>query len=141
MEAIPPDPLSAVASCVTRLCQALDGRDLALLAAQLAPDLHWTIVGRPDRFPFGGTRPRAEMIDGIAASLGTFREFAFEVVAAAQAGDTAFVEARAKGTAAGGAIYQNLYLMRLRIRDDLVFDVLEHYDPFEALAYVEQLNG
>lgn len=135
-----PDPLHNVAPCVALLCKALDRRDLPLLAAQLGPQARWTIVGRPDRFAFGGSRHRAEMIDSITASLSGFRDFTFEIVAAAQAGDIAFVEAIAHGAGPGDAIYHNRYLIRFRLDDGLISDVLEHYDPFEALAYVEQIS-
>lgn len=135
------DPLAAVKPCVARLCDGLNRRDLTLIAEQLGPEARWTIVGRPDRFPFGGTRERSDMLQRLADSLGGFAEFAFEVISAAGNDDVAFIEARVHGRGAGDAVYSNHYLMHFTFRDGLIADVLEHYDPFEALAYVEQLSS
>jgi len=133
--------LDNVAAPVAQLCRAMDARDVDGVAQVLGPGATWTIVGRSDRFPFGGMQDRAQFLEGLTGSLGTFESFAFTVLAAAQAGDVAFVEATAEGMAANGASYSNRYLMRFTLNDGLIAEVREHYDPFEALAYVEQLRG
>ena len=130
-----------IAPCVLKLCQAIDQRDCAAIAAQLAPGAHWTIVGRTDRFPFGGTRQREQMLEELAASLAPFSSFSFKIESCAQSGDIAFVEAVAEGIGPNQARYTNRYLMKFTLADGLVAEVLEHYDPFEALAYVEQATG
>lgn len=132
--------MSHIAPAARKLCEGISSRDHALVKAQLAPDASWTIVGRADRFPYGGTRGREEMLQFLVDSLTPFESFSFDVLAAAQAGCTVFVEAKASGIGAKGAPYDNRYLMRLTLAESgLVRDVLEHYDPFEALVYVDEV--
>jgi len=52
----------------------------------------------------------------------------------AQNGDTVFVEADGEGHGPGSAHYSNHYLLRFIVREGLIVDVLEYYDPFEALV-------
>ena len=126
---------------VAELCRAMNGRDYDSIAAQLAPDAVWTIVGRKDRFPFGGPQKKAQFIEGIKGSLSAFESFSFDVVAWAKNGETVFVEAKVKARGPGTASYSNHYIIRFIVRDGLIKDALEHYDPFEALVYVEQLTA
>ena len=132
--------VSSPAELVREFCCTISSRDFDKIAVQLAADANWTVVGRPDRFAFGGTQSKAKFLEGIRATWPTFDQFQFDVLSLAQNGDVVFVEARAEGRGPGAARYSNHYLMRFIIRDGLVVDVLEHYDPFEALAYVEQLS-
>lgn len=126
---------------VAELCRAMDARDVQRIADQLAPEAVWSIVGRKDRFPFGGPQPRTQFIEGLQASLPTFESFTFEVLSWAKNGDTVFVEARVEGRSPSGAGYSNHYLIRFIVRDGLIVEALEHYDPFEALAFIEQLTA
>jgi ketosteroid isomerase-like protein len=132
---------TGAAAPVLALCRAMSARDFDGVGEHLAPDATWTIVGRPDRFAFGGPQTRPQFLDGLRASLPGFERFRFDVLAWAQNGDVVFVEAVAEGQGPGAARYSNRYLMRFTIRDGLIAEVLEHYDPFEALAYVEQVTG
>ena len=125
---------------VAKLCRAMNARDVDAIAAQLAPDAVWTIVGRPDRFAFGGPQKKPQFIEGLRASLQAFDSFSFEVLSWARNDETVFVEARVEARGPGPARYSNHYLMRFIVRDELITEVLEHYDPFEALAFVEQLS-
>ena len=126
---------------VALLCRAMNARDLQGIAEQLAPDAVWTIVGRKDRFPFGGPQPKTQFVEGLKASLPAFESFTFDVQSWAKNGETVFVEARVRGRGPGGASYSNHYLIRFIVHDGLIVEALEHYDPFEALAFVEQLTA
>jgi ketosteroid isomerase-like protein len=129
----------AASGPVAELCRAMDARDFDAIAAQLAPDAIWTIVGRKDRYQFGGPQRKDEFVAGIKTSLPYFEQFSFDVLAWAKNGDTVFVEAQVRALGPGTASYSNRYIIRFTVRDGLIKEALEHYDPFEALAYVEQL--
>ncbi len=135
------DSLARISPPVAELCRAMNARDYQAVGDQLAADAVWHIVGRKDRFPFGGPQQKTQFIEGLKTSLSGFESFNFDVVSWAANGDLVFAEARASGRTAGGATYSNHYLMRFILRDGRITDVLEHYDPFEALAFVEQLTG
>jgi ketosteroid isomerase-like protein len=126
---------------VGELCRAMDARNVPVIAAQLSDDAVWTIVGRPDRFAFGGPQPKAGFVEGLQGSLAAFEAFSFTVESWAKNGDTVFVEAQVEALGPGGARYSNHYLIRFLLRDGLIIQALEHYDPFEALVFVEQLSG
>jgi ketosteroid isomerase-like protein len=133
--------MTGAAQPVGELCRAISARDFAAVEARLAADATWTIVGRPDRFPFGGPQTKPQFIEGLKASLPGFTEFRFDVLTWAQNGEVVFVEAQGEGRGPGEARYSNRYLIRFVVHDGLIVQALEHYDPFEALAYVEQLPG
>ena len=126
---------------VAELCLAMNVRDFDAIAAQLAPDAVWTIVGRKDRFPFGGAQKKAQFIEGIKSSMPGFESFTFDVVAWAKNGETVFVEAKVRARGPGTASYSNHYIIRFIVRGGLIHDALEHYDPFEALVCAEQLTA
>lgn len=135
-DAIAEDP----ARLVLGLCRSMSERDVEGIGVRLASDAIWTIVGRPDRFPFGGTQSKNDFLKGIRISLSGFDRFRFDVVHWAQNQNTVFIEALVQGEGPGAARYSNRYLMRFLVRDGMIAEVLEHYDPFEALVYVEQLS-
>jgi hypothetical protein len=123
------------------LLHGLETRDMDKIAAALTPDACWTLVGRPDRFALGGTKPAAETVEMLRGALPAFHEFLFEVEGWAQNGDWVFAEAITRAVGPGAATYNNRYLMRFKLKDGLVSEVLEHYDPFEALAWLEQTGA
>ena len=126
---------------LVELMRGFQVRDVDLIAGALAPAAEWTLVGRPDRFAFGGTTTRDVFLAMLRASLPGFSSFEFTVENWAQNGDVAFVETTAVGTGPGSAAYSNHYLFRFVLHDGLIVRALEHYDPFEALAYVEQAGA
>jgi limonene-1,2-epoxide hydrolase len=132
---------AAASRPVAELCRAMNARDVDTIATLLAPDAVWTIVGRPDRFAFGGPQEKFQFVAGLRASLKGFVSFSFDVLSWARNEEAVFVEARVDARGPGEARYTNHYLMRFIVRDELIAAVLEHYDPFEALAFVEQLSS
>ena len=46
-------------------------RDMDRVLAGLTPEARWTLVGRPDRFPLGGTKPAAETVEMLRGALMT----------------------------------------------------------------------
>jgi ketosteroid isomerase-like protein len=124
---------------VVDLLRGLEQRDMDLMLRGLAPDARWTLVGKPERFVLGGTKDASEVADMLRVALPGFHRFHFEVLAWAQNGDTVFVEAITRAAGPGTAAYSNTYLMRFAMEDGLVARVLEHYDPFEALDYLDQV--
>lgn len=126
---------------VTDLLLGLENRDMDLLRSALAPDASWTLVGKPEKFVLGGTKTRDEVVDMLRVALPGFHTFQFEVLNWAQNGDVVFAEAVTRAVGPGPAVYNNTYLMRFVLRNGLVVNVLEHYDPFQALDYLEQLGA
>ena len=126
---------------VAELCRGLHERNFRKISEQLAPDVVWTIVGRPDRFQFGGPQNKTQFLQGIQAALPTFEHFSFEVLSWARNDAIVFIEAQVDGRGPGTLEYTNRYLVRFITRDGLITSALEHYDPFEALAFVEQLSA
>ncbi|MEZ5736788.1 MAG: nuclear transport factor 2 family protein [Novosphingobium sp.] len=116
-------------------------RDMDRVLNGLTPDAQWTLVGRPDRFALGGTKPAAETVEMLRGALPAFHQFLFEVEAWAQNGDCIFVEAITRAVGPGTATYNNRYLMRFKLQNSRVAEVLEHYDPFEALVWIEQAEA
>ena len=121
------------------LCRAMNARDIQGIADQLAPDAVWTIVGRKDRFQFGGAQRKTQFVESLKKALPDFESFSFDVLSWAKNGETVFVEAKVEARGPCAASYSNRYLIRFIVRDGLIVEALEHYDPFEALAFVEQL--
>jgi hypothetical protein len=116
-------------------------RDMDRVLSGLTSDAQWTLVGRPDRFSLGGTKPASETVEMLRGALPSFHKFLFEVEAWAQNGHLVFVEAITRAVGPGTATYNNRYLMRFKLHDSRVSEVLEHYDPFEALVWIEQAQA
>src|SRR5579872_4961000 len=123
---------------VLDLLRGLETRDMDLMLRGLVPGARWTLVGKPERFALGGTKDAKDVADMLRVALPGFHEFHFEVLSWAQNGEVVFVEAITRAVGPGTAAYSNTYLMRFVLEDGLVTKVLEHYDPFEALDYLEQ---
>ena len=126
---------------VIDILHGLESRDMDLMLRGFAPDAQWTVVGNPPRFPLGGTKAVQDVADMLRVALPAMHAFEFELAAWAQNGDFVFAEAYTRAAGPGKAIYNNSYLMRFKLRDNLVVNVLEHYDPFEALDYLEQVTA
>lgn len=132
------DVMSGAPLAAIDVIGGIASRDMDRVLGGLTSDARWTLVGRPDRFPLGGTKPAAETVEMLRGALPAFHQFLFEVEAWAQGGDRVFIEAITRAIGPGSATYNNRYLMRLTLVDGKVSEVLEHYDPFEALVWLEQ---
>lgn len=53
--------------------------------------------------------------------------------------DRVVVEATTAGVGPGEAEYNNNYLLMFKLRDGKIHEVTESLDPFQVLAYVEQI--
>ncbi|MGE4429718.1 MAG: nuclear transport factor 2 family protein [Sphingobium sp.] len=132
-------PEEANTKVVREICQSLADRNVDGIMAQLDDDANWTIVGRPDRFRFGGKSDKAGSRATLEGFLGGFSEFSFVVDSITAQDDRVAVRATSQGKGPGGAVYQNNYLMLYRLENGKVIEALEYFDPFEVLAYVEQM--
>jgi hypothetical protein len=135
------DVVHGAPQAVLDLLRGLESRDMDLMLKGLAPHARWTLVGKPERFVLGGTKSARDVADMLRVALPGFHQFHFEVLSWAQNGDVVFVEAITRAVGPGTATYNNTYLMRFILEDGLVTNVLEHYDPFEALDYLEQASA
>lgn len=124
---------------IREICQSLSDKNVDGVIAHLADDANWTIVGRPDRFQFGGKSDKAGSRATLEGFLGGFTQFEFTVESYTAQDDRVAVRANSWGIGPGGARYQNNYLMLYRLKDGKVVEVFEYFDPFEVLSYVEQM--
>lgn len=123
---------------VKEFCGRLSSRDLDGLFAHFAPGARWDIVGRPDRFAFGGEHTVENAQQMLSGFLPAFREFRFDVVQLIAENNKAVVEGRALGKGPGAKIYKNNFLMLFTLKDSKIVSISEYFDPFEVLDYVEQ---
>lgn len=135
------ETIDGIAPAVAEVLLGLEARDTHRVTRALLPDVRWVMIGGGPRFPLGGAKTLGELTAILDATLGGFEDFHFEVLGWAQNGDTVFAETITRATGPGPAVYDNIYLMRFTLKGGLIADVLEHYDPFRALDYVEQLQG
>ena len=124
---------------VREICQSLSDKNVDGVAAHLAEDASWTVVGRTDRFQFGGPRDKAGSRALLEGFLGGFSQFEFVVESTTAQDDRVAVRATSAGIGTTGAKYQNNYMMLFRLKDGKVVEALEYFDPFEVLAYVEEM--
>ena len=130
--------IEANKALITKVCNALDTRDVPTLLSCMHEDGSWSVPYRQDKFQFAGHKDKAAFAELIAFFLGGFSEFSYKVTAMAAEGDLVFIEAKSSGIGPGGATYNHVYAKSFRIKDGLVFEAREFFDPFEVLAYVEQ---
>lgn len=123
---------------ITKVAAALDARDVPTLLSCIHQDGSWSVPYRQDKFQFAGHKDKPAFAELIAFFLGGFSEFSFTVTAMTAEDDRVSIEAKSSGVGPGGSIYNNIYTMNFRIKDGLVFEAREYFDPFEVLAYVEQ---
>lgn len=124
---------------VREICQFLSDKNVDGIMTHLAEDASWTVAGRPDRFPFGGTKDKAGSRAQLEGFLGGFTEFEFVPRSVTAQDERVAVQATSRGKGPGGATYQNNYLMLYSLENGKVVEVKEYFDQFEVLAYVEQM--
>lgn len=123
-----------------RFCQLLSARKLDELFALVHDEGSWSIPFRVDRFPFAGYKDKKTAAEMIGGFLSGFSEFSFTADNIAVDGNTVAIEARSVGKGPGNAHYENVYHMHAEIRDGKLHTIREYFDPFQVLAYVEQLS-
>lgn len=124
---------------IRQICRHLSARDVPALFELIHEEGSWSIPYRPDRFHFAGFRSKSELRDMLGGFLGIFDHFAFEIRHMVAEGDRVVVEARSEGATKDGATYENTYLMIFFIKDGKAHTVREFFDPFQVLAFVDQL--
>ncbi|WP_213576672.1 nuclear transport factor 2 family protein [Rhodococcus sp. USK13] len=120
-------------------CRCIDDRDFTALFDLMADNGTWTYPIRSDRFRDGGRKNKAGARATLEGFLGGFAEFSFVVRSVTAENDRVAVEATAHGVGPGDAEYTNNPLLMFRLEDGQLAEVTEALDPFEVLAYVEQL--
>jgi len=124
---------------VQQLCDAFSCRDVDAMVALLADDCRYTVVGRPDRAPFGGTWSKAQVNEFMRPFFGGFHSFDFRVHRMLAEGDCVMLEASSEGRGPGRKTYTNSYLMMFVLdAAGQISRVKEHFDPLEVLHYMEQ---
>ena len=104
-------------------------------------DATWELPNRKDRFEYGGPNDKEGTYKLLTGFLTPFDEFSFSVKSLTAEGDRVAVEANSHGVGPGSAEYINNYQMMWTIKDGKVLSVKEALDPFQVLAYVEQVQA
>lgn len=123
-----------------RFCELLSARRMDELFSLVHDAGSWSIPYRADRFPFAGHKDKKTAAEMIGGFLAGFSEFSFQADNIAVDGNTVAIEARSRGVGPGNARYENIYHMHIEIRDGKLHTIREYFDPFQVLAYVEQLS-
>ncbi len=126
---------------VERACSYIDKRDFDALMDVLREDATWELPNRKDRFEYGGPNDKQGTYQLLSGFLTPFDEFSFEVKSLTAEGDRVAVEAVSHGIGPGTAEYRNNYVMLWTVQDGKVASVKEALDPFQVLAYVEQVQA
>lgn len=126
---------------VQQACDYLSTRNLPALFALIHEDGSWSVPYRPDMFQFGGFRDKKGVSELLTGFLSGFDEFKFKVENMTAEGDRVAVEARSEGVGPGTARYQNVYSMTFIVKDGKLHTVREYFDPFQVVAYVNQIGS
>ncbi len=124
---------------VLSACLYLSDRNLPALFDLIHEKGSWSVPYRPDRFLYGGYRDKRGICELLTGFLGGFETFSFLVNNITAEGDRVVVEARSSGTGPGTAKYENKYIIFFQLEDGKLHTVREYFDPFQVLAYVEQM--
>jgi uncharacterized protein len=126
---------------VLNACTHISTRNFPALFDLIDEEGSWTLPNRKDRFEYGGRMDKAGTKALIEGFLSPFDEFRFDVHSVTAEEDRVVVQATTHGLGPGKAVYANNYLIMFKLRDGKLFEVTEALDPFQVLAYVEQLSN
>ncbi len=126
---------------VLSACQYISDRNFPALFDLIAEDGTWTLPNRPDRFEYGGLNDKAGTKALLEGFLSPFDEFRFDVHSVTAEENRVVIQATTHGVGPGEAEYNNNYIIMVKLRDGKLFEVTEALDPFQVLAYVEQLSN
>lgn len=124
---------------VRAIIAALANRDIETVLSHMHEEGLWSVPYRTDCFPYG-IKTKIEFGQRAGAFLATFSEFDMQIQSIITEGDRVAVEATSVGVGPGGENYANIYHMSFVMRDGMAYNVLEFFDPFPALEYLEQLK-
>jgi ketosteroid isomerase-like protein len=125
---------------VLEACQRINERNFPALFDLMADHGTWTYPIRSDRFRDGGRRNKKGAQNTLEDFLNGFDEFSFEVRSMTAEEDRVAVEATAHGVGPDGLEYNNTPILMFKLSNGKLAEVTEALDPFEVLAYVEQLS-
>lgn len=125
---------------VEQFHDAMARGDGAGALALLAPDALWWM---PSDEIGGVTRTRDDMVAVFTLFGGMYREPPrMELVSLTAEGDRVALEKSARGGETfGGARYDNDYFMLFRLRDGLIVEVREYFDPRQVEPLVAELQN
>jgi ketosteroid isomerase-like protein len=124
---------------VRRALQHLSDRNLPALFDAIHDEGSWSVPFRSDRFAFGGFKDKAGVCDLLTHFLGGFSSFSMTIQNLTAEDDRVVCEAVSEGVGPGTAQYKNNYILIFFIKDAKLHTVREYFDPFNVLAYVEQI--
>jgi len=97
----------------------------------------WQMVGRNDKFPFGGIYDRDAAYNQLATFLSAFDTFEFNVTGVTAEKDRVAIQATSTGKGPGNKQYKNRYIMQYCLDNGKIISIDEFFDPFEVFAYIE----
>ncbi len=120
---------------VRSLMANFDSQNLDKALALLAEDAVWTLVGQPRRFPYAGSKNKADCAEQLRGFLSLMAKFRWEPKVMTAEADRVAVEAVSSGEMADGRKYNNTYHMLFTLRDGKIVNVREYLDPLEVLEF------
>jgi len=124
---------------VLKACQCIHERNMTKLLDLLHDQATWSVPYREDKFQFAGRRDKRAFQEMVGGFLSGFTSWSFTPTSVTAEGDRVSVEATSEGVGPGKAAYKNVYNFSFLIKDGKIHTVREFFDPFEVLAYVEQI--
>lgn len=125
---------------VLKACHYLSERNMPALSDLIHEEGSWTLPYRPDMFQFGGCNNKQAANALLTQFLSGFDRFSFAVTGVTAENNRVAIEARSEGIGPGKAHYRNNYNIIFTLKDGKVFSVREFFDPFEVVAYIDQLT-
>ena len=126
---------------VQQVYDYLSTRNLPALFALIHEEGSWSVPYRPDMFQFAGFRDKQGVSELLTNFLSGFDKFSFKVEIMTAEDDRVAVEARSEGVGPGAARYENVYNMIFIVKDGKLYTVREYFDPFQVVAYVNQIGA
>lgn len=121
---------------VTSLIGCLDELRPADTASYIADNGTWTIVGKPDTFPFAKEYDKAGICELLINFVGSFESFSYRILSMTAEDNRVVVEGESEGVGKNGKTYTNKYLMLYRLENGKVVSAKEFLDQLEVLNYV-----
>jgi ketosteroid isomerase-like protein len=95
----------------------------------------------PERFQFGGSYKKVDAVAALTEWRSAFERFALNIISSTAEEDRVVVEFTVAAEGPLSATYRNQVCFSVVVKDGKMYTIHEFFDPFQVLAYVEQLQS
>ncbi len=120
--------------------QHLIAGDVAALFDMIHDEGSWSVPYSSERFPFSGSWSKEAMRGIMTEYRSSFDRFSISVAALTADEDRVVMEGSVEGDGPGTAKYRNVLCITVKLKDGKMHTIREFFDPFQVLAYTEQLG-